>query len=88
MQTNQFGGTQVNTGLTVDRIVPILDFEIGLAWVSPGQLVRISGGYMVAAWFNSITTDSWIDSVNNLSYSPGSSTVTFDGLTARAEVHF
>ena len=88
VQTNQFGGTQVNTGLTVDRIVPILDFEIGLAWVGPGEWIRISGGYMVAAWFNSVTTDSWINSVNNLSYSPGSSTVTFDGLTARAEVHF
>jgi hypothetical protein len=87
-QTNEFGGVEVNTSLKSDRVVPILDLELGLAWLSPGQRIRISGGYMVAAWFNSITTSSWIDSVNNLSFQPGSDTLTFDGLTARAEVRF
>jgi hypothetical protein len=87
-QENQFNGVEVNTSLKSDRIVPILDLEIGLAWLSPGERIRISGGYMVAAWFNSITTSSWIDSVNDLSFQPGSSTLTFDGLTARAEVRF
>ncbi len=87
-QSNQFNGTEANTSLKQDRIVPILDFELGLAWVSPREHFRISAGYLVSAWFNSITTESWIDSVQNRGYQPGANTVTFDGLTARGEVRF
>ena len=87
-QTNQFNGVEANTSLTVNRIVPILDFELGLAWLSPGEHVRISAGYLVAAWFNTITNPAWIQSVQQTNFSPGSNTVTFDGLTARAEVRF
>ena len=88
LQTNQFNGTEANTSLKQDRIVPILDFELGLAWVSPREHVRISAGYLVSAWFNTITSESWIDSVQNGSFQPGQHTITFDGLTARAEVRF
>jgi hypothetical protein len=87
-QVNQFGGTEVDTGIKVDRIVPILDFELGLAWLSPREHVRISGGYLISAWFNTITTPGWIGAVQNGSFQPGSDTLTFDGLTARAEVRF
>ncbi len=68
--------------------MPILDFELGLAWLSAGQCVRISGGYMVAAWFNSVTTPGWIQSVQSGTFNPGGDTITFDGLTARAELKF
>lgn len=87
-QDNQFNGTEAITNIRQDRIVPILDFELGLAWLSPGEHVRISAGYMVAAWFNSMTTSGWITSVQNGTYQPGADTVTFDGLTARGEVRF
>ncbi len=88
LQTNQFAGTEANTGVKQDRIVPLLDLELGLAWLSQGQRIRISGGYLISAWFNSIATPGWISSVQDGSYSPGAETVTFDGLTARAEVRF
>ena len=88
LQTNQFNGTEANTSLKQDRIVPILDFELGLAWVSPREHFRISAGYLVSAWFNTITTESWIESVQNRGYQPGANTVTFDGLTARGEIRF
>lgn len=87
-QNNQFGGTEVNTAVKVDRIVPIVDFEVGMAWVGPAGHVRISGGYMVAAWFNAVNTADWIASVQNASFAPGSTTITFDGFVARAEVRF
>ncbi len=87
-QQNQFAGTQANASLKQDRIVPLLDLELGLAWLSRGQRVRISGGYLVSAWFNSINTPGWITSVQNSTYNPGAQTVTFDGLVARAEVRF
>ncbi len=88
VQQNEFGGTEVNTSVRSDRIVPVLDLELGVAWLSRGQRVRISGGYLVSAWFNSITTPGWISSVQAMNYNPGAETVTFDGLTARAEVRF
>ncbi len=88
VQQNQFAGTQANASLTQDRIVPLLDLELGLAWLSRGQRVRISGGYLVSAWFNSINTPGWISSVQNSTYNPGAQTVTFDGLVARGEVRF
>ena len=88
VQINEFGGTEANTALTNDRIVPLLDMELGLAWLSRGQRFRLSGGYMVSAWFNSITSSAWISSVQNSSYNPGSETITFDGLVARAELRF
>ncbi len=88
LQQNQFAGVEANTSLSQDRIVPLLDMELGLAWLSRGQRVRLSGGYLVSAWFNSITTSGWISSVQNGSYNPGAQTITFDGLVARGEVRF
>lgn len=88
VQSNQFGGTEVNTSFTSNRIVPILDLELGLAWVSAQERVRLSAGYMVSAWFNSITSRGWIDAVQARTYNPGSETITFDGATARAEIRF
>ncbi len=87
-QTNQFNGIEVQTGLDVNRIVPILDLELGLAWTSFNEMFRISGGYFVSAWYNTVTTPGWIASVQRLDFLPGKDTLTFDGLTARAEVRF
>ena len=88
LQSNQFGGVEVSTSATSNRIVPILDLELGLAWVSQQERVRLSAGYMISAWFNSVTSKGWIDAVQARTYNPGSETVTFDGLTARAELRF
>ena len=88
LQTNALLGTQVNTSLRDDRIVPLLDLELGLSWTGPAQRVRLSAGYLIAAWFNSIDTSDWIQSVQNGTFDPGSSTITFDGLVARGEVRF
>lgn len=96
-QTNQFNGTEVSTSSTDNRIVPVLDLELGLSWVSPRSFVRLYGGYLISAWFNSVTTPGWIQSVHDASYFAGPAflpattnltTLTFDGLVARAEVAF
>ena len=62
--------------------------ESCLAWVSQQERVRLSAGYMISAWFNSVTSRGWIDAVQARTYNPGSETITFDGLTARAELRF
>jgi len=96
-QTNQFNGTEVSTSSTDNRIVPVLDLELGLSWVSPRSFVRLYGGYLISAWFNSVTTPGWIQSVHNESFivapaflpaTTNLTTLTFDGLVARAEVAF
>jgi hypothetical protein len=83
----------VNTAWKAGRIVPILDLELGAGWQSPCGRFRVTTGYVVNMWFNTLTTDSWIRSVgqNNfvgqadaISYD----TLTFDGFTARAEYRF
>lgn len=83
----------VNTAWKAGRLVPILDLELGAGWQSPCGHFRVTAGYLVSMWFNTLTTDSWIRSVqqNNfvgqadaISYD----TLTFDGFTARAEYRF
>ena len=83
----------VNTAWKAGRLVPIFDLELGAGWQSPCGHFRVTAGYVVSMWFNTLTTDSWIRSVqqNNfvgqadaISYD----TLTFDGFTARAEYRF
>jgi hypothetical protein len=62
-QVNQFNGVEADTSLNVDRIVPVLDLEAGLAWLGPGGHLRLSAGYLVGAWFNTLTTPDWVQAV-------------------------
>jgi hypothetical protein len=71
----------------------ILDMELGIGWQSPCGRVRVTSGYMISSWFNSVTTDQWIRSVsrnNFVGQRDGMSydTLMFDGLTVRAEYRF
>ncbi len=87
-QANQFNGVEASTAISEDRIVPVVDLELGLAWLSPGGHLRLSAGYMISAWFNSVTMPVWIDAVQDRSFSPSDEVLTFDGLTARAQLAF
>ena len=40
---------------------------------------------MATHWFNAVTTADFIDSVQANNYGDGSTTISFDGLTARVE---
>lgn len=87
-QTNQFNGVEATTSFQDYRIVPVTDLEAGVAWTSPRGMFRFSSGYLVSAWFNSLTTPDWIDAVQALNFNGPSGTITFDGLVARGEVRF
>lgn len=88
VQQNQFNGVEVNTGFSDDRIVPVVDLEAGLAWVSPRNHFRISGGYMVSAWYNTVTTPAFIQGVQQQDFTSVKDRMTFDGLVARAEFQY
>jgi hypothetical protein len=88
-QTNAFAGTQAATSLTDDRIVPILELEIGLGWCCWHDHIRLSAGYSFAGWFNTLTMNSLVQGVQNTNFTTNTNNfrdvLTFDGLVCRAE---
>lgn len=83
----------VDTAWKADRIMTILDLELGGGWQSKCGHLRLTGGYMISSWFNAVTTDQWIRAVSrgNFVGQPDSmsyDTLMFDGLTVRAELRF
>jgi len=88
-QNNVAAGLQAATSYDDDRIISLLEMELGMGWQSCCGKYRLSAGYYVGAWFNSVTTPNWIDAVQRNDYTTEmSDTLTFDGLTARAEFRF
>jgi hypothetical protein len=89
-QINQFNGVEATTTWEDSRVVPIVETEVGVSWVSPSGLVRISGGYYVACWSNIVSVPEYIDAVQNMNYvdvaQDSKDTITFDGLVARLEI--
>jgi hypothetical protein len=87
LQVNNFV-TQVETGYRADLIVPTLDLELGVGWMSAGERIKISAGYMMSAWYNVVKTDEFIQAVQHNNFIGLGDTLTFDGLVAHAEVRF
>jgi hypothetical protein len=71
-----------------DRFITTLDYELGVAWTGPCRHWRFSAGYMAAFWFNAVTTPTFVDAVQADNYVDADGTISFDGLTARAEFRF
>ena len=71
-----------------DRVVPILDLEIGVGWQSPTAAWRVTAGYLFSAWFNVVSTDDFIQAAHTAQFGGLSDTLTFDGLAARLDFRF
>ncbi|MBI3837869.1 MAG: hypothetical protein HY288_08050 [Planctomycetia bacterium] len=89
--------TQVNTTTTdvlavsnwADvRPVPILEYELGLNWISQSGCWRISNGYYTAFWFNAITTPQYVQAIQTSNFVHLGETVSFNGLVTRLEYRF
>jgi hypothetical protein len=86
LQTNSLLGVQSTSAWTDFRTVPILEYEVGGGWRSANGRVQITAGYYFGAWFNTVSTGNFIQTVQNNNYNSfvnNSSTITFDGLTTR-----
>jgi hypothetical protein len=82
-----------DTGWSAGRMITTLDLELGLGWQSPCGHFRFTGGYMASYWFNTVTQDQWIRSVQRNNFvgqhdNMSHDTLSFDGLTVRAEYRF
>ena len=71
-----------------DRIVPMLDYELGIAWTGPQGHLRLSIGYMASHWFNAVTTPQFIDAVQADNYVDLGDTISFDGAVGRVQWTF
>jgi hypothetical protein len=78
----------VDTGWREERIVPILDLELGIAWTSNSERLHLSAGYLFSGWYNTVGTDQFIDGVRHNSSIAIDDTLTFDGLVVNAEYRF
>ncbi|MHC4399104.1 MAG: Lpg1974 family pore-forming outer membrane protein [Planctomycetota bacterium] len=87
-QDDLLGQRVVFTDWKAGRLVSMLDLELGVGWISPKGCFRLSGGYMVSGWFNTVTTGDFVNAVQTNEFGGLGDTLTFDGLVARAEIRF
>jgi hypothetical protein len=92
LQTQTFVGQQAQTSVYDDRLVPVLEAELGIGWTSSNGRLSISAGYYVGSWTNALTTNSLVQGVQNNNYTTNGNnfrdTLTFDGLFGRIEFRF
>lgn len=79
------GAPQAAVEFSDNRIVPVLEAEVGVGYQSVSGMFRLKLGYHMSAWFNSVSHSSWIDGVQTNSLDDISETLFLDGLTASAE---
>jgi hypothetical protein len=87
-QTSVLGGRLVDTSWKAGRLVTMTDIEIGTGWESACGTWRLTAGYNIQAWFNTVQTDEWIRGVRTNSFIDMSSMQSFDGLMARVEARY
>jgi hypothetical protein len=92
VERNIFTGLVGNTSFRDDRVVPVLELELGFGWQSESGRVRVSAGYYVGSWFNAMTIPTLANSIQNNNFTRNANnnqdTLTFDGLVGKIEFRF
>ena len=65
-----------------------MELELGLSWVTFEERLRISAGYLLNIWFNTMTTPTWINAVQQQNFTSVDETLSIDGLSIRGEWRF
>ncbi|OHB70167.1 MAG: hypothetical protein A2V70_12940 [Planctomycetes bacterium RBG_13_63_9] len=87
-QGQAFDASVVDTGWSAGRVVPIMDLEVGVGWTSRSGRLRLTTGYMISAWYNTVKTDDFIEGVRTNDFVGLGDKLTFDGLTSRIELRY
>jgi hypothetical protein len=86
--------TQLNTTTTVvqanstwddRRVLPVLEYEVGLSWTSRNGHWRTASGYYTAFWYNTVTTGQFVQAVQNADFVDVGETLAFNGFVTRIE---
>ncbi len=86
VQVNALDGQVVDYSQDIDRVVPVVDIELGVG-LKLGCHCNVSVGYMYSLWFNVATPDEVIEALQADDYSGDvEDTLTFDGLFTRLEI--
>ncbi len=84
----QIGGGSIGNNFEDFRVTPMLELEIGMAWQSKCGRLRANVGYMSSAWYNALSSRSYIDAVREGRFIDVDETITFNGLVAGGEFRF
>jgi hypothetical protein len=71
-----------------ERVMPILQGQLGVDWVSASGHCMCRVGHMSSFWFNAVTTDEYISAVQQTAFLDVSDTVAFQGLAAMVEFRY
>jgi hypothetical protein len=85
MQNSTTGVLLAQSNWSENRVVPQVDYELGLQWTSPNNHWRARAGYLVSHWSNAVTSPTFIDAVQANNYTNVEDTITFDGAVGRIE---
>jgi hypothetical protein len=75
-----------------NRVISMLDFEVGAGWANVDGTIRVTGGWMVSGWYNTPKPSRFIRAVQtgdpSILDSPTENLLAFDGLVFRVEWRF
>lgn len=71
-----------------DRVVPMLEYEVGLAWTSCSGCCRAKIGYTAIHYLNVVTTPEFVDAVQADNYVDIGDSLSFSGLSTSFEYRF
>ena len=87
-QEDNGGTVRVTSNWEAGRVMTQLDAEVGMGWTSPCENWKLSAGYMFSGWFNTVQVADIIEANHTNQFDGIGSSLSFDGLTARAEYRY
>lgn len=88
VQDNVFQGTLAAANFKTGHLTTNTELEVGGHWNLMNDHVRVSGGYVVSSFQNSVSTNSLLNAVRTNNFTNATDTVVFDGFVVRLEVRF
>ena len=80
--------TEASSHWLDNRVLPILETEVGVKWTSCNDHLKLGAGYYTAYWFNAVDTAQFIQAVQQQNFTGVGHALVFTGLVAHAEFDF
>lgn len=85
---NQLGGGVTASEYEDFHATPILEGEVGLGWMNKTGRIRMQTGFMMAGWYEAVSTRGYIDAVRESNLIDLGETMTFSGVTSRVSLRY
>jgi hypothetical protein len=87
-QTSLLAGQLISTGFPANRVVSMLDAELGVGASLWNDRLRLTAGYMFSGWYNIVRTDQFIGAVQSNNFNGMHDMLNFDGFVGRIELRY